>query len=270
MISRSLVSAALVCLLLLVSPLCADDPLRVALVATGTSETADAVLELATVGLSQQESIVLLERQKVQELLAEQKASLSGVVSADAAIQVGKFLATDLFAAIEVETKDASPVGLVVFDARSGTRLWDQSLPVADVDVLARMISHGVASAVVKVRSDAAARRTVCLVTVRNADLPREFDAHRPVVAALLQRHLTRQPAVHLLERRHLEHFNRERNLAAQAAGRELIPAAIFVEIDLTRAQANTVLAAAARVRRAPHSSRGTRHEHPVVFSRRS
>lgn len=229
----------------------AAEPTRIAVVSSSSSSAADAVIDLVTVALSQQETVVLLERLAVTDALAEQELSLTGSQGADSAIQVGKLLATDLFAVVEIEAGTTrptgqrsvqkqlppQPVGLVVFDAVTGTRLWDQALPKSDVEELAKLVSTGVMSAVSKARSDSVDRKAVCLVTVRNAELPRNFDSHRAAMAALLQRHLTRQPALELLERRHLEHFNRERTLAAAAAGRKLAASAVLIEVDLVRAE---------------------------------
>ncbi len=238
-------------------PAGAAEPTRVALVTSGESSAADAVIDLAMVALSQQESVVLLERKAVSDALAEQELSLAGSQGADSAIQVGKLLATDVFAVVEVEAIGSrgrrsgdeqvpAPVGLVVFDARTGTRLWDQALPPSDAEELSKTVSTGVMSAVGKARSDSADRKAVCLVTVRNAELPRSFDSYRPAMAALLQRQLARQPALELLERRHLEHFNRERNLAAEAVGRELTGSAILIAVDLTRADKTNAVRAVA------------------------
>ncbi|MDA1164294.1 MAG: hypothetical protein O3B13_14455 [Planctomycetota bacterium] len=227
----------------------AAEPTRVVIVSSGESSAVDAVIDLATVALSQDESIEQLERQAVRNALAEQELSLAGSQGADSAIQVGRLLATDLVAVVEVEAESVgpsqrrsgkqpevpAPVGLVVFDARTGTRLWDQALPSADPEKIAELVRAAVMSAVEKARSDAAKRKAVCLVTVRNASLPRSFDSYPPAMAVLLQRHLTGQPTIELLERRHLEHFNRERTLVAEAGERELAASAVLIEIDLAR-----------------------------------
>src|SRR4051812_41702920 len=93
---------------------------RVALVSGDKADGAGSVVALSEAKLSTAPGVILLERQAINKVLAEQKLSLSGVVEADQALTVGKLLAVDLFAVIEVGADGKEAAGLVVFDARTG------------------------------------------------------------------------------------------------------------------------------------------------------
>ena len=98
---------------------------RIALVSSDHSDSIRNVLTLAEVRLSELPGVQLLERQAIDKVLAEQKLSLSGVVAAEQALTLGKLLSVDLFAVLEAGTDPKAVGGLVIFDARTGVRLWD-------------------------------------------------------------------------------------------------------------------------------------------------
>ena len=59
--------------------------------------------------------------------------------------------------------------------------------------------------------------RCLALLSVRNADLPREMDSVCEVVAALLERQVLRFADTVVLERRRLQYVNEERSLVPSA-----------------------------------------------------
>ena len=69
----------------------------------------------------------MLDRQAIGKLLKEQNLSLSGLVSANRAVQVGKILSADLLAVLETANRNA--VGFVVFDTVTGIKYVDHTLP---------------------------------------------------------------------------------------------------------------------------------------------
>jgi hypothetical protein len=74
---------------------------------------------------------------------------------------------------------------------------------------------------------------TIGLLRVRNADLPRQFDSLCDSVGLLLERELTASPGIAVLERRRLEHLNRERSLPTAAEGNRLLSSLQIIELDI-------------------------------------
>ena len=150
---------------------------QVALVSSDKSEAIRNVLTLAEAKLSQTPGIKLLERQGIDKILAEQKLSLSGVVATDQALTIGKLLSVDLFAVVEAGLDKKEAAGLVIFDAKTGVRLWDAALPSGTLDLTVTATVEAVRTAQQK-RGAIGKLRPVCLMTVRNADLPRVTSTH--------------------------------------------------------------------------------------------
>jgi hypothetical protein len=234
---KLLLSACIVSLLFLVlsaqAALKPDAEVRVALVSADRAEAVRNVLALAEAKLSEETGVAVLERQAVDRVLAEQKLTLSGVVAADQVVAVGKLLAVDLFAVLETaESKEA--VGLVVFDARTGTRLWDAALPAGGVEAAVRATVDAIKAARQK-REMVEKLRTVCILTVRNADLPRDRDGFCDSVGRLLERLLIASPDLVLLERRRLEFVSKERDLPVDSPLRGLLASVVAVELEIGR-----------------------------------
>jgi hypothetical protein len=210
-----------------------DLAVHVALVSADKSETIRNILALAEVKLSDAGGIALLERQAVDKVLAEQKLSLSGLVASDHAVAVGKLLGVELFAVLEPGA-DKDSVGLVVFDGQTGARLWDAALPGGGVDAAVRGTVDGVQAARQK-RQSIEKLRTVCLLTVRNADLPRDRDGFCDSVGLLLERRLITSPDLVLLERRRLELVTKERDVPVDSPLRALLASVVVVELEIGR-----------------------------------
>lgn len=225
------VIAAAVCLLVWCGA--GSGATRVALVGAAG---AGAVLELAEAGLSENKGVELLERRQVERVLAEQALTLSGLVDANKVVAVGKLLSVELFAVVETTAGGKEALGLVVFDARTGVRLADVTLPGGDVKEKADAAAEAVRGAVGKHEKGAGKVRTVCVVSVRNADLPREMDSFCQSVGLVLERRLTGSPGVAVLERKRLEFVNRERNLPGNAVDKDLLASLLTLDLEIHRA----------------------------------
>src|SRR4051812_22582838 len=149
--------------------------LRIALLSTGPEKQTANLMTLAEVRLSQDNRLELLERKAIRTAMEEQKVSLAGLVSADQAVAAGKLLRVEAFACVQSLGPD-DPPSLIVFDAFSGARLVDVELPKdkveAQVDAIAAAVDRARAKLVPNINA-----RTVCLLGVRNADLPRTMDS---------------------------------------------------------------------------------------------
>jgi hypothetical protein len=117
---------------------------RIALVSSGTSDNVGALLDLAQAKISAQPGVELLDRQAMTRILQEQKLSLSGLVDASTAVRAGKLLSVDLFAFVEADPASKDALGLVVYDAATGVKLHDASLPAGKLDEQIEAIAGGV------------------------------------------------------------------------------------------------------------------------------
>lgn len=206
---------------------------RVALVRSNDDARVGQIAALAEAEIAQRGDVQLLERQQIDRILREQQLSLSGLMDADHAIKAGRVLSADVIASLE-GGKGSSALGLVIFDASAGVRLSDETVAASEDAACAEAIARGVGAALEK-RRHVDTIRTVCLLAVRNADLPRGMDGFCDAVGRLLERNLVRSEGVALLERSRLEQVTRERALSDDARNRQLIASLIVINLDVAR-----------------------------------
>ena len=189
------------------------------------------LVTLAEAEVGQGHDLQVVERQQVDRVLGEQKLSLSGLVDPEQAVAAGKVLSADLLAVVESDPH--SPVaGLVVFDTGTGVRLCDRSIDTAAGANAAHAIAGYVVDAAAKrARNDSLHR--VCLMTVRNGDLPRDMDSFCDAVGRLVERQLVGSANVALLERSRLEQVTRERALSG--GGGNLLDSLTVLELEIDR-----------------------------------
>lgn len=211
-----------------------ERPVRIALVSAEKSETLLKVLTVAEAKLTELPGVEVLERTAIDRVLAEHKLTLSGLVAADQAVSLGKLLSVDLFAVVDAGADAKEVGGLVIFDARTGVRLWDAALPGDKIDATVRGLVDAVAAAQRKYHREKKLR-PVCVLTVRNVDLPRDMDAFCDSVGLLLERQLVASPDLAVLERRRLNQVNRERDLPTTSPLRRLLASVITLELEVGR-----------------------------------
>lgn len=208
---------------------------RVAIVPTaGADARARDVAAAAEAELGANERFSLIERQQVERVLSEQKLSLSGATDAAQAVRAGKLLACQMLVLLEPERRAGGAVGVVIFDPSTGVRLFDAAVPTRDGAKAAEALVAAVVAAADK-RQNAGAMKTVCLMTVRNADLPRDMDGFCDGVGRLVERSLVGSSSIALLERSRLEQVTRERALADDPALKQLMASVVVMELDVAR-----------------------------------
>ena len=207
---------------------------RVALVTTDTKEATAQSISLITAELSGDKSFELLDRESILAVVQEQKLSLIGSVDAERMIQVGKLLKTDLFAVVETDQRGGAAMGLVVFDAATGLRLWDAAVS-GNPEQAAASIVVAIRAANAKDHALNQGVRLIAFLPVRNADLPRDKDLCAEALRLLLERQLTSSPGVAVLERGRLEHVNQERQLPADRGPDDLWPSVVNVQLEISR-----------------------------------
>lgn len=208
---------------------------RIAIIAPEPSEAIQKAVAIAEVKLSDDRSLQLVERQQIRQFLSEQAASLGGIIQADKAVAAGRILSADLLAAVESDPKSPAVAGLVIFDAATGVRYHDSALIPGDGEKTATTIASAIASAAAKRLQAGRGLHTVCLLSVRNADMPRSMDGLCDAAGRLFLRELPASPSVAVLERSRLEQINKERAIAPQAANSNLLASLVTADLDLAR-----------------------------------
>jgi hypothetical protein len=215
---------------------------RIALVAAHPLGAVRTLQDLALVRLSDEKGVVLLQRNAIEKILAEQKLTQSGLVEAKHAVQLGKVLAVDLIGVIDASLETREATGLVVFDAASGARLYDDEFPRDNLEEQLRAVAKGVQTAMAKWRAGYKHVKTVCVLPARNADLPRGMDSYCDALGATLERRLVHHPGIVTLERKWLDSVNQEKSLAAAAQMREVLASVLVVDVEIARGSAGTGL----------------------------
>ncbi len=210
---------------------------RVALVSTSGGDAGHALLDLATVQLGNVDGIEILERTRVEHALHEYGLLKGGMVDVASVIRSTRLLGVDVFAALETVPDEKQALGIVVFDARSGVKFWDSSLPDGDIEVAVQAVREAVLTGWEKRKAIAAGKQLVTLSigTVRNATLPTSFDSQCQSIALLLGRRLLTAPHLAMVERQHLDHVNRERELPVADTMPELLASIVTVDVDINR-----------------------------------
>ncbi len=227
---------------------------RVALVSDSGDNDIAKVMDLATVRLGQEKEIELLSRDEIQRVLDEQKLTLDGALNPSHLVTANKLLKVDLFAVLDAASRTNQagggviPVvaGLTVFDAKTGVRLEDAALVAGDVEKLAVSVAAGVLKA--QRKQVTVGLPTICLLSVRNADLPRSLDQYCDSVGLLLERRLTAESQCAVLERQRLNQVNQERALPGDLGQQQLLASLITMEMECARGPEGKGLRATVRL----------------------
>lgn len=206
--------------------------------------SAAAVVALAETAISRLNDIALVDRTQITRVMAEQELAVGGYVSAQSAVRIGSILECEVIAILAMPEadpdgtdEDARVAGrLTVFDAVTGQRLADRTLSATGYSGLAHApetVADIIRSALHK-RRDALAGKgmTISLSPVGDAGLSGATREVPPQIGELLERLLLAAPEFTVLERRHLEHVNREAVLTGDRRG-ELLASVVMLDLEL-------------------------------------
>ena len=235
----------LVCALALLWTASAQADVRVALVTLDRGEIAQGVLDLATAKLSAEPGVVLLERAEIERLFEEQERSRALAGDESLALRAGQLIAADMLGVVEFDAAASEALGLVVFDARTGARLWDATLP-AGMGESVEMIVFGLKRALQKRENPGEDGGTVCILTVRNENLPEENSPALEGIGRLVERKLTSSERLSVLERQRLGFLNEERETSGTSSS--LSGAMTLAELSFRRSEAAAGVEAAVRL----------------------
>ncbi len=207
------------------------------IVDVSSAPSGNAIATLVEAKLSEQ-NIRLVDRQTIDRILPEQYLSKTGLVDAQHAVQTGKLLSADLLAFVSTSPDGSA---LTVFDAGTGARLEDEAATAVET-ALADEFARGIVRAIQKRTRErgggAAGLRTVCLQTVRNADLPLGKQSVARAAGEILMRRLAASADVAVLERKRLNHVTQERELTG--VDEALIASTVSIELQIARSAGNS------------------------------
>jgi hypothetical protein len=221
-------------------------PPRLALVSTTLTPAIQNILTLAEAKISTDSAVQLVDRRDIDKILAEQKLSTAGFVKEDQVLRVGKLLGVNLFAVLESAPNSKEVVGLVIFDAATGTRVWDAAVPQDSLDAMTAGVRKAVQGAAAKYQQRNKGLKTVCVAAVRNAGLPPSKDAFCETIGFFLEREFVSSPSLALLERTRLDQVVKERNLPTDSPLKGLLSSLVRVELEIGPASDGKGVAATA------------------------
>jgi WD40 repeat protein len=211
---------------------------KVALISRERSDATKNLLDLAQVELSNDKGLVLLDRQSIDSVIAEQKLNLSGLVDANTAVKVGKLLHADMLAIVETGGAKNDAFGVVIYDTGTGMKFVDQSLPENKLTEQVAAIAEATRRAVEKRAKGAKDLKTISIMGIRNADLPRDRDATCRSLGMILERQLLGLPKIGVLERKRLEFLNKEKQLPTEGGYQELLTSMLVIDLEFSKLQA--------------------------------
>lgn len=235
----------LVCILVMLGLSTAQAAVRVALVTLERGEIAQGVVDLATVKLSAEPGVDTLEREEIDRLFEEQERSRMLAGDEFLALRAGQVLAADVLGVVEFDVTASEALGLVVFDTRTGARLWDATLPPG-LDESVDMIVFGLQRSLLKRDSPGGTNSTICVLTIRNENLPEENGPALEGIGRLVERKLTSSERLSVLERQRLGVLNEEREATGRTDG--LSGAMTMAELSFRRGEDSTGVEASIRL----------------------
>ena len=211
---------------------------RVAILAAAGSDTP--LADLLQAALSKTRNAILVERGRVNELLAERELS-AGFLSYQ--LQTSEtplpLEYCDLIAVISsTGPQTAATSSVQLFDTSLGRRFADVSAggmdETATIEQRVERLASAIQSGIQKWRKAQAGtmKRTVALISVRNAGLPQNMASLPDASLLLLQRRLTNLDGIAVLERRMLGYVNNEVSLSADQRG-ALLSSVELINVEL-------------------------------------
>ena len=130
-------------------------PVKIAIVAgDGDRAPKAGVVDLLTAELSKHGDVVLLEREEVKRILAEQQLSAAGLVEPETAVKAGRVLAVDVFAVVEQLREKSEPTlcRMQAIEARTGILLAGTFVAEKDLAATPSPLADAILSAAGKAR----------------------------------------------------------------------------------------------------------------------
>lgn len=202
-----------------------ETPLRVAVVDAGDNPSAPPVLlDLIVVQLSQQQGLVLLERQQIDAVLQEQERNLelAKIEAPETFVAAGRILGADalvLISANPPNEQGLQPIEVRIVETRRGVRFGEIVLVWSeDEQAVAEQIESAttfIASRLGRVQTSEGKFTVVSLAGFRTDELSQEAHRFKRNIEAWLEAWLASQPGIAVAERTKVLPLIDERKLAS-------------------------------------------------------
>ncbi len=214
---------------LLLAPGSAVGQSRVALVTLGNVQKIVVALELATAELSQNPKVVLLERDLIRTVLAEQQFSLGAGTLDEGALSVGKLLKAEVLVVCEQISDDRS-IRCVAYEATTGCRLHDISHASPKLPEIATLVAQATQAAIAKrERFELDSLRLISFHGSRNVDVPTAQLQRLAKIQERIEQQFASSPQFAVLERARLRFINNENRLPSVQQHAHLLASAANV-----------------------------------------
>lgn len=200
-------------------------PLRVAVVDAGDNPSAPPVLlDLIVVQLSQQQGLVLLERQQIDAVLQEQERNqeLAKIEAPETFVTAGRILGADalvLISASPPNEQGLQPIEVRIVETRRGVRFGETVLVWSgDEQAVAEQLDSAttfIASRLGRVQTSKGKLTVVSLAGFRTDELSQEAHRFKRSIEAWLEAWLASQPGIAVAERINVLPLVDERRLAS-------------------------------------------------------
>lgn len=210
---RSVFSTAVVAAL---SAMCAtSEPLKLAVIAgEGDHAPKVGVTDLLTVELSRQDGVVVLEREDVRRVLAEQSLSAAGLDDRVRCMRVGAMLHADALLVVDCAGKDeAAPCRARFIESRTGIVIGERFFDAVAVRHNPTEFLVDLGRMLTPVLARDAPRRYVAVIDFAAEDRGRRLDGFPVALAALVEQQLAFSTNVVIVDRENLQHLVKEKDL---------------------------------------------------------
>ena len=217
-------------------PVSADDlskrRVRLAIV-TAVEARHSPVEDLLLTDVSNLSGVEFLDREHLAQVMNEQKISIAGLTTPEAAIRAGQLLSADALVLVEPEADRAGGNARVkIVETRDGVRLTDRSASVITAASRECLLAD-VRQCVAKLRSPVEKRRYVVDIGFRCEEPSRMLAADANALGVLIEQDLAALPTVMMLERDPTRQLAAEQVLAGLAP--RLRSAAVVLEGGVQR-----------------------------------
>ncbi len=196
---------------------------------TGISreEPSPAILAELLSALSEDDKINLVERELINQVLAEQRLTLAGLTNYQTRIQAGKLLNADVLVFFErlklpkikdskLSRKRDTPGRIYrirAVEGKTGIVLGSDISSEQRLRTDVRLVVNMIRAAILKVNAGQANRHYLGYVGFRSEELGRSLDSAAKALGALVLNDLNHSPNIVLLERQQMEKLTREKAL---------------------------------------------------------
>jgi hypothetical protein len=175
-----------------------------------------ALADLLAVELSSWDNVQLVERERIDGVLAELRLNASGLVNPERAARFGQLTRADALALIDVpsENNKAKAVRLRLVDTRTSIRLLDVLLPAGDLEAEVAAMRDELKSASATLAVPPDKLRLIGLVPIASGE-PGEFlKPFCQTLTTLVEVGLQQNPRLVVVERSELKRLTAEANLS--------------------------------------------------------